>query len=226
MILLDANRTATAGAGELVARRVEGLVLGPDGRPYAGAEVQAGRNVRYGDDFWSFGPSNIEGTSGDDGSFALVGKLADQVFRVWAFDGDGKCADVPYAKRIPPKASVRSWPIEERDGLIMAWMHKDGEPPSFELPAIPEYDSDGEPIERDPDQLVAQSSLILNAEPFSSLDEDGNAFDELANMPREKCGDAKRCALGGLLGIEDPSAGTNPVPLTKDAALSIYESLI
>ena len=26
--------------------------------------------------------------------------------------------------------------------------------------------------------------------------------------------------------IEDPSAGTNPVPLTKDAALSIYESLI
>ena len=57
-------------------------------------------------------------------------------------------------------------------------------------PEFPEYDSDGEPIERDPDQLVAQSSLILNAEPFSSLDEDGNAFDELANMPREKCGDA------------------------------------
>ena len=26
--------------------------------------------------------------------------------------------------------------------------------------------------------------------------------------------------------IEDPSAGTNPVPLTKDAALSICESLI
>ena len=63
-------------------------------------------------------------------------------FHHWAFDGDGRCADVPYAKRIPPKASVHSWPLQERDGLIMVWMHKDGEPPSFQLPEIPEYASD------------------------------------------------------------------------------------
>ena len=91
-------------------------------------------------------------------------------------------------------------------------------------PEFPEYDSDGEPIERDPDQLVAQSSLILNAEPFSSLDEDGNAFDELANMPREKCGDAKRCALGGLLGIEDPSAGAGGSRGGAAAAFFEYET--
>ena len=27
-------------------------------------------------------------------------------FHAWKFDGSGKCVEIPYAKRIPPKASI------------------------------------------------------------------------------------------------------------------------
>ena len=35
-------------------------------------------------------------------------------FHAWSFDGAGNCIDIPYAKRVPPKAGVRSWPVLER----------------------------------------------------------------------------------------------------------------
>jgi len=63
-------------------------------------------------------------------------------FHAWAFDAGGQCVDVPYAKKIPPKAKVQPWTICEKNGTIMAWHHIDGEPPSFELPHVPEVESD------------------------------------------------------------------------------------
>ena len=35
-------------------------------------------------------------------------------FHAWKFDGTGKCVEIPYAKRIPPKAAVACWPVRER----------------------------------------------------------------------------------------------------------------
>lgn len=60
-------------------------------------------------------------------------------FHGWKFDGKGACAEVPYAKRIPPKAAISPWPVVELNGLILIWHHAAGAPPSFEIPPVPEY---------------------------------------------------------------------------------------
>ena len=38
-----------------------------------------------------------------------------------AFDTDGRCVHNPFAERVPTGAQVRSYPVEERDGLIWLW---------------------------------------------------------------------------------------------------------
>lgn len=61
-------------------------------------------------------------------------------FHAWVFDGsDGKCVEVPYAKRIPAKAAVRTWQVREVNGMIMVWHDIDDAPPSWEIPEIPEW---------------------------------------------------------------------------------------
>jgi nitrite reductase/ring-hydroxylating ferredoxin subunit/putative sterol carrier protein len=53
-------------------------------------------------------------------------------FHGWAFDGDGRCVDVPYAPKVPPKAAVRAWQVREHNGVILAWYCPKGEPPTWE----------------------------------------------------------------------------------------------
>jgi phenylpropionate dioxygenase-like ring-hydroxylating dioxygenase large terminal subunit len=60
-------------------------------------------------------------------------------FHAWKFDACGGCAEVPYAKKIPPKARIRTWPVHEVNGLVMVWHHAEDAPPSFELPALSEF---------------------------------------------------------------------------------------
>jgi nitrite reductase/ring-hydroxylating ferredoxin subunit len=60
-------------------------------------------------------------------------------FHAWRFDGSGQCVEVPYAPRVPPKARVRSWHLKEVNGLLMAWHHIGGQPPSWDIEPIPEH---------------------------------------------------------------------------------------
>ena len=60
-------------------------------------------------------------------------------FHAWKFDACGGCTEVPYAKKIPPKAKMRAWPVQEINGLIMVWHHAEDAPPSFELPVLSEF---------------------------------------------------------------------------------------
>jgi 3-ketosteroid 9alpha-monooxygenase subunit A len=60
-------------------------------------------------------------------------------FHAWKFDGAGQCAEVPYAKKIPPNARMRAWQVRELAGLILVWHHAGGEPAPWELPEIPEH---------------------------------------------------------------------------------------
>ncbi len=62
-------------------------------------------------------------------------------FHGWRFDGAGACVDVPYAKKIPPRARLRSWPVRESNGLIFLYHHEAGEEPTYEFPVLPEYGS-------------------------------------------------------------------------------------
>jgi 3-ketosteroid 9alpha-monooxygenase subunit A len=62
-------------------------------------------------------------------------------FHGWRFGLDGKCTEIPYfGGPIPKLARVRSWPVQERYGLIFCWNDPEGRPPDFELPDYPEWD--------------------------------------------------------------------------------------
>jgi phenylpropionate dioxygenase-like ring-hydroxylating dioxygenase large terminal subunit len=59
-------------------------------------------------------------------------------FHAWRYDGSGQCVEVPYAARVPPRARVNAWHLKEVNGLLMAWHHLAGQPPSWEVASIPE----------------------------------------------------------------------------------------
>lgn len=64
-------------------------------------------------------------------------------FHAWRFDGTGKCVEVPYAKKIPPKACVGSYPVQEKNGLIFMWHDPEGGAPDWEIPVIEHYGTHG-----------------------------------------------------------------------------------
>lgn len=57
-------------------------------------------------------------------------------FHSWRFGADGVCDDVPYAKRIPPKACVTNYVVQELNGLVFMWHDPRGSEPTFDIPAL------------------------------------------------------------------------------------------
>jgi nitrite reductase/ring-hydroxylating ferredoxin subunit len=72
----------------------------------------------------------------------VVGDCVECPFHAWRFDGNGQCAAIPYAEKVPPRARLRPWPVREVNGLIMVWYHGVGAEPTWEVPALAEYGSD------------------------------------------------------------------------------------
>lgn len=64
-------------------------------------------------------------------------------FHHWQFEASGRCAEIPYCKRIPPKAKTRSWQTCEVNRLLFVWNNPEGNPPAagVEIPYLPEIDS-------------------------------------------------------------------------------------
>jgi phenylpropionate dioxygenase-like ring-hydroxylating dioxygenase large terminal subunit len=71
----------------------------------------------------------------------VVGDTVRCPFHGWQYDGEsGAVVEIPYCKRIPEKARVRPWPVEERNHMIFVWHHGAGEPPSWEVPVVPQFE--------------------------------------------------------------------------------------
>jgi nitrite reductase/ring-hydroxylating ferredoxin subunit len=68
----------------------------------------------------------------------VVGDTIQCPFHAWRFDGGGACVEVPYAKKIPAKAQLASWPTVELNGMVFAWHHAQGAPPAWSVPVVPE----------------------------------------------------------------------------------------
>lgn len=64
-------------------------------------------------------------------------------FHAWAFDRAGRCVDVPYATHRPKSARVRSYPVIERNGLVLAYYAPDDRAPTYEIPRLEEWGSPG-----------------------------------------------------------------------------------
>ncbi len=70
------------------------------------------------------------------GGGRVVGECLRCPFHNWAFDVHGTCVDVPYAPKIPAKARVRAWDVDERDGLVFVFYSHDGSEPTWRLPEL------------------------------------------------------------------------------------------
>lgn len=63
-------------------------------------------------------------------------------FHAWAFDPNGYCTDIPYAKTMPPQCKraplTGAYPVVERNGVIWAWYHSESKEPWFDVIEVPE----------------------------------------------------------------------------------------
>lgn len=68
----------------------------------------------------------------------VIGNSIRCPFHGWQFDGCGTCVKIPYANKIPPRASttLKGWPIVEKNGFIAIWYDPAGAAPGWELPDI------------------------------------------------------------------------------------------
>jgi 3-ketosteroid 9alpha-monooxygenase subunit A len=71
----------------------------------------------------------------------VVGDSIRCPFHGWQFDKHGDCIAIPYSDSIPERArgSLKTWPIREKNGFIVAWHDHEGGEPDYELPDIPEW---------------------------------------------------------------------------------------
>ncbi|MGE3746774.1 MAG: Rieske 2Fe-2S domain-containing protein [Sphingomonadaceae bacterium] len=58
-------------------------------------------------------------------------------FHSWKWGGDGKCVEIPYAKRIPPKARIRSWPTMEMNQQLFLYNDPEWNAPPTEIAPPP-----------------------------------------------------------------------------------------
>ncbi|MBI4936222.1 MAG: Rieske (2Fe-2S) protein [Actinobacteria bacterium] len=63
-------------------------------------------------------------------------------FHGWEFDAEGRNTCIPYSERTNGKARLRTYPVLERNGLVMAWYHPADEAPSWDIPSVPEFAAD------------------------------------------------------------------------------------
>jgi nitrite reductase/ring-hydroxylating ferredoxin subunit len=66
----------------------------------------------------------------------VVGNSVQCPYHHWQFDAAGQCTAIPYAKKIPVKARVRSYPTVERHGMIFLFRHASAGVEPHELPEI------------------------------------------------------------------------------------------
>ncbi len=59
-------------------------------------------------------------------------------FHGWEFDAKGHNTKIPYSDRLNRTCSLSSYPLIERNGLLMAWFHPDGRQPRWDIPDVPE----------------------------------------------------------------------------------------
>ncbi|OKJ65312.1 3-ketosteroid-9-alpha-hydroxylase [Streptomyces sp. CB02009] len=60
-------------------------------------------------------------------------------FHDWRWSGDGRCAGIPYARRVPPRARTRAWTTLERNEQLFVWNDPEGNPPPAGV-TIPEIE--------------------------------------------------------------------------------------
>lgn len=85
------------------------------------------------------------------------------------FDGQGRCVEIPGQTKIPSKAMVPAWTVQERDQIVWIWFGSDAhpepthEPPAYEIHSNGQYLFDGDVFHYDaPWQLIHDNLMDLS----------------------------------------------------------------
>jgi 3-ketosteroid 9alpha-monooxygenase subunit A len=70
---------------------------------------------------------------GDLSQGSVKGDAVACPFHDWRWGGNGRCAGIPYAKRVPPRARTRSWITLEENKQLFVWNDPQGNPPPPEV---------------------------------------------------------------------------------------------
>jgi 3-ketosteroid 9alpha-monooxygenase subunit A len=105
-----------------------------DGRPHA-IEAFGTKLVVFAD---SHGELNVldaycRHMGGDLTQGSVKGDAVACPFHDWRWGGNGRCAGIPYAKRVPPRARTRSWTTLEENKQLFVWNDPQGNPPPPEV---------------------------------------------------------------------------------------------
>jgi 3-ketosteroid 9alpha-monooxygenase subunit A len=111
-----------------------------DGRPHA-VEAFGSKLVVYAD---SAGELHVldgycRHMGGDLSRGTIKGDTIACPFHDWRWGADGKCAKIPYSRRVPPTARTRSWLTLERNQQLFIWNDPQGNPPPEDV-TIPQID--------------------------------------------------------------------------------------
>ena len=60
----------------------------------------------------------------------------------FVYDADGQCVSVPTQPRVPFGAKVASYPVQERDGIVWAWLGEPGRARLHRVPELPWLDDE------------------------------------------------------------------------------------
>ena len=69
---------------------------------------------------------------GDLSDGQIIGDTIACPFHDWRWAGDGSCAGIPYARKLPPRAKTKSWPTMEENDQLFVWNDPEGNPPIAE----------------------------------------------------------------------------------------------
>ncbi|MBM7459492.1 Rieske 2Fe-2S domain-containing protein [Rhodococcus coprophilus] len=115
-----------------------------DGKPHA-VEAFGSKLVVFADSAGSLNVLNgyCPHMGGDLTQGTIKGDSVACPFHDWRWAGNGRCSNIPYARRVPPLARTKAWTTLERNGQLYVWHDPQGNPPPPEvtIPQIPGYDT-------------------------------------------------------------------------------------
>jgi 3-ketosteroid 9alpha-monooxygenase subunit A len=83
-------------------------------------------------------------------------------FHAWRFGASGRCTEVPYASRIPPRAAVHAYRVQEHSGMIVAYFGGNDSEPDYEVPVIEELgDEAWTPLQRAQIEIATQPREVI-----------------------------------------------------------------
>ncbi|MGB5683419.1 MAG: Rieske 2Fe-2S domain-containing protein [Polyangiales bacterium] len=83
-------------------------------------------------------------------------------FHAWRFGASGRCTRVPYASRIPPRAAVDAFQVQEHSGMVLAYFGPEGSVPEYEVPVIEEVnDPAWTPLQRAQIEIATQPREVI-----------------------------------------------------------------